>query len=255
MITIITSAKDYYKNFFYYKNQINSQSKKINELIIVIDDEHYLKYEENINKISNVNKLKIINNKKNIGIALSLNKALKLATSKYILRLDVDDYITENLYKYSYDLVKKNSKIDIFLNLNNRYIFNYFFKDNEMLFNNPFVHSGFMFKNKLNFKYIVKKNKNYPEDLVSISKIIFKKKKKIYRNSEIIYKKNNKGHSSINKNNSFYINTTINQFKSNFKNYLIMNNYERLNFFQKIKFIFKKIKFLRFIIIKIKNYG
>ena len=50
-------------------------------------------------KYLNFENFKIIKNNKNIGLVKSCNKAIKLCKTKYIIRIDSDDYVKKNLLK------------------------------------------------------------------------------------------------------------------------------------------------------------
>ena len=74
------------------QNYINSKDFEI----ILIDDaskDESLQILKNFNDIIN---LKIIRNKKNLGLPKSLNKAIKNARGRYLVRVDSDDYVSRN---------------------------------------------------------------------------------------------------------------------------------------------------------------
>lgn len=54
-------------------------------------------------------RIKIINNETNIGLPLSLNKALSLAQGEYIARMDADDVAMPNRLSNQIDYLKRNS--------------------------------------------------------------------------------------------------------------------------------------------------
>lgn len=67
--------------------------------IILVDDGSIDKTHEVISCISELENLRVITNDKNIGLPSSLNKAIKQARGRYIIRVDSDDYIArETLY-------------------------------------------------------------------------------------------------------------------------------------------------------------
>lgn len=49
-----------------------------------------------LNSFQNIDNLKIFSNNKNIGLPKSLNKAIKISRGRYIVRVDSDDYISDN---------------------------------------------------------------------------------------------------------------------------------------------------------------
>ena len=89
-----------YNNEKYLKNcleSISNQSiskKKYN--ILLVDDcseDNSIKLAQ---KYHNLENLRIIKNKKNIGLVKSCNKAIKLCKTKYVIRIDSDDYVKKN---------------------------------------------------------------------------------------------------------------------------------------------------------------
>ena len=100
----LTVILPFYNNEKYIKKSLISilnQSYK-NWLLILINDcstDNSLKIVNEVLKSKKISKkkYKLILNKKNLGITKSLNKALKIAKSKYIARADADDF---NLRKF-----------------------------------------------------------------------------------------------------------------------------------------------------------
>ena len=58
-------------------------------------------------------RIKILNNQTNLGLAASLNKALKAANGQYIARMDADDISLTNRLKMQIEFLVTNPKIDI----------------------------------------------------------------------------------------------------------------------------------------------
>ena len=54
----------------------------------------------------------VIRNKKNKGLPYSLNKGIKKAKSKYIVRVDSDDYVNENFLKFLTYYLQQNNYMD-----------------------------------------------------------------------------------------------------------------------------------------------
>jgi len=70
--------------------------KKYDYEIILIDDKSTDDTKNIINNLKNFENLRIYVNKKNLGLPKSLNKAIKLAKGRYIIRVDSDDYAQRN---------------------------------------------------------------------------------------------------------------------------------------------------------------
>ncbi|MDX8335944.1 glycosyltransferase [Candidatus Cetobacterium colombiensis] len=90
---------------------ILAQSFKDFEIIIIIDNPNYFEAIEFVKKLQLEN-LKYFVNEKNIGLALSLNKALEYSEGEYIVRMDSDDIMLENRLKIQDEEFKKNKKLD-----------------------------------------------------------------------------------------------------------------------------------------------
>ena len=56
--------------------------------------------------------IKIINNKKNLGLPASLNKAIHLSKGKYIVRIDSDDWVSNDFLKLLYTYLDNNNYMD-----------------------------------------------------------------------------------------------------------------------------------------------
>ena len=150
-----------YNNEKYLKSCLDSicnqsiEKKKYN--ILFIDDCSTDNSVKIANEYLNFKNFKIIKNKKNIGLVKSCNKAVKLCKTKYIIRLDADDYVTKNF-------IAK---------------FQFYTKDNY-----DFIFSNYLLKKKNKF---VKKNLKYKnlDHLISCSvalKTAYLKKIGLYKN-------------------------------------------------------------------------
>lgn len=64
-------------------------------------------------------RIKIYNNEKNMGVAKSLNKGLKLATGKYIFRMDSDDVSTKSRIELQIAYMEKYKEIDVLAGVTN----------------------------------------------------------------------------------------------------------------------------------------
>ena len=86
--------------------------------VILIDDKSTDNSLKVANRFINNKNLTIIKNSKNIGLVESCNKAIKKSKSKYIIRVDSDDYVSKNFLKNflkyidkNYDFIFSNYKI------------------------------------------------------------------------------------------------------------------------------------------------
>ena len=114
-VSIIMSV--YNENISEIKDSINSilnQSFKNFEFIIVDDNPNNSEIKELITKYQKQDKrIKIIFNDQNIGLALSLNKAISNSHGKYIARMDADDISMKDRIKIQYCFMENNKHIDI----------------------------------------------------------------------------------------------------------------------------------------------
>ena len=90
---------------------ILNQSYKDIELIIVNDGSQFKDIE--IIKSYDDNRIVLINNEKNIGLAASLNKAIKMSRGEYIARMDSDDVSLKRRIEKQVKFMEKNPHIDI----------------------------------------------------------------------------------------------------------------------------------------------
>lgn len=79
---------------------------------IIVDDGSRDKSWNYLNMLKD-NRIKLIKNKKNLGLAASLNKALKLARGDYIARMDADDVSLPQRLETQLKFLEKNCNIDI----------------------------------------------------------------------------------------------------------------------------------------------
>ena len=89
------------------------QSFKNFEFMIIDDgsidnSKKILRYYKKIDK-----RIRLFKNKKNMGLAFSLNKLIKASKSKYLARMDSDDYATKQRLKIQYSYLNKNRNIDL----------------------------------------------------------------------------------------------------------------------------------------------
>ena len=75
------------------QNYLNSNDFEI----ILIDDFSKDETQQILKNFKDIPNLKIIRNKKNLGLPKSLNKGIKLARGRYLVRVDSDDYVSRSL--------------------------------------------------------------------------------------------------------------------------------------------------------------
>ena len=103
-------------------------------------------------------RIEIIRNKKNLGLTISLIKAIKHAKSKFIARIDSDDYCDPEKIEKQMSWIQKSKKrvlcgTNYFLVKNNKLVkkevtlgYNKIKKD--LIFKNCFAHSSTLFRSK-----------------------------------------------------------------------------------------------------------
>lgn len=103
-----------YNGMPYVKEAVRSiltQSYKNFEFIIVNDasTDSTLKYLKNLKDT----RIKIINNPKNLGLAVSLNKALEVAGGQYIARMDADDISLPKRFEKQVEYLEHNPQVSL----------------------------------------------------------------------------------------------------------------------------------------------
>lgn len=90
---------------------ILNQTYKNFEFLIIDDGSN----EECVNLVKSYNdkRINLVRNEQNIGLEKSLNKGLKLAKGKYIVRMDTDDIAYTDRIEKQVDFIKKNSEYSI----------------------------------------------------------------------------------------------------------------------------------------------
>ena len=99
-------------------NCIKSVKKqKFNKLIelILIDDASTEKSKNICRSLNSKNKnIKVIYNKKNLGVSISRNKGIKIASGDYIIFLDSDDNLCDNILNKIMSLIKRKNYDDLY---------------------------------------------------------------------------------------------------------------------------------------------
>ena len=78
------------------RSLINQDFIKKDEYEVIIIDDCSKDYTQKILKNFKFDNFRFYKNKKNLGLPVSLNKAIKLSLGKYIVRVDSDDFVRRN---------------------------------------------------------------------------------------------------------------------------------------------------------------
>lgn len=157
MISVILPAYNAEKTI---KNAINSalsQTYKNFELIIIDDGSTDNTAKELCH--FNDNRIKIIKNEKNLGLPTTLNKGIKISSSKYIARIDADDeWIDKKKLEKQINFLENNPEYvlvgtgAVCVDENDKYLYKYLKPEtNEqikktLLGYNCFIHSSVVFR-------------------------------------------------------------------------------------------------------------
>lgn len=86
-----------------------NQSMNISEYeIIIVDDASTDNSFQFLNHWNGRENVKVIFNTENIGLGASCNKGLKECRSPYVIRVDADDYVNENILLFLYNYARYN---------------------------------------------------------------------------------------------------------------------------------------------------
>lgn len=114
-ITVVMST--YKEKIEYLELSIESilnQTFKDFEFIIIVDNPDNKKHINFLKKYEHIDsRIKVFVNKQNIGLASTLNKGIKLASGKYIARMDADDISIEDRLEKEYQYLQKNPNVAI----------------------------------------------------------------------------------------------------------------------------------------------
>lgn len=90
-----------------------NQSYPYIEIIIVLDNPQRNEIPSIIEKLNKKNNILLVINEKNIGLAMSLNKAISLATGKYVARMDSDDISHPERVEKQLHYLLNHSNVDL----------------------------------------------------------------------------------------------------------------------------------------------
>ena len=104
-VSIIITNYNYSKYLARCLRSCMSQVMDIKDYEIIVVDDASTDYSIKILNAFKRN-IKIIKNKKNIGVAKSVNKAVKIAKGEYFVRVDADDYVSSYFILFLYNSFK-----------------------------------------------------------------------------------------------------------------------------------------------------
>lgn len=146
-------------------NSILMQTLKDWELILINDNstdntEHII-----LSKLKDDKRLRYIKNKKRFGVTKNIIRCISLAQTKFIARLDSDDYWThKNKLKHQYNFMQKNKGVSMLgtwaqvVDKNNKKLYKISYPTDDqkirskILYENSFVTSSIFFRKPLQFK-------------------------------------------------------------------------------------------------------
>ena len=80
--------------------------KNVNVEVIVVDDKSTDKSWEVM--VPFLDDIKLIKNKKNLGVAASANKGIKAAKGQFVIRVDADDYVSDDMCYFMKEYLEAN---------------------------------------------------------------------------------------------------------------------------------------------------
>jgi len=153
-----------------FVNSIKNQYPLIPNHIIIVDDKKNISFYQYLkSQINSKIKIIIIKNFINLGQSFSLNKAIDKTCSKFIFRLDIDDYWIKGHVQNAKNFFLKNKNYPFYSELSwNLKTYGINYKD-YLILDNPTIHSSWVVNSKIKkFKYDSKK----PGDYSLLSRII-----------------------------------------------------------------------------------
>ena len=78
------------------RSLVNQDFVKKNEYEVIVIDDCSKDFTQKVLKNFNFPNFRFYKNKSNMGLPKSLNKAIKLAYGKYVVRVDSDDFVRRN---------------------------------------------------------------------------------------------------------------------------------------------------------------
>lgn len=84
-------------------------NQTFNSFEIILINDHSTDNSRSIVEEYNDQRIRIIDNKKNLGLVKSLNIGINKSRTKYILRVDSDDYVDKDFIKILYEKISEES--------------------------------------------------------------------------------------------------------------------------------------------------
>lgn len=114
-ISIVMSAYNEKEDYLIKSiESILSQTYTNIEFIIVLDNPQNVELKQILEKYAlNDKRIKIIINEKNMGLAMSLNRAIESAQGEYIARMDADDIAFKERLERQFEYMNAHEEIDI----------------------------------------------------------------------------------------------------------------------------------------------
>ena len=111
-VSIVTAN---YNNGHFIKEFINSINKStvLPQELIIVDDGSSDNSLKVLEEFSDLRYLKVINLGTNRGFCNALNEGIKVASGRYIMRVDPDDIVSEKRIQKQVDYLEQNINIDI----------------------------------------------------------------------------------------------------------------------------------------------
>lgn len=110
----ISVAMPVYNGEKYIKETIESVlNQTFSDFEFIIVDDGSTDDTFNIVHSFNDTRIKYFKNEKNSGISYSLNRALEIASSEYIARIDADDICYNNRFQIQYDFLESNKNVGV----------------------------------------------------------------------------------------------------------------------------------------------
>ncbi len=249
--TIITSLFNSINFIDKYFENIFSQNSLPDEIILVDDG-----LNSNISEIINQKKLfynfkeiTLITNHKNLGLGLSLNKALKQSKNNLIFRLDADDDWAPNHTNKMISFYKKDGSFLIYAeSLKKKSLLNYIKCDDFLINENSTIHSSWLINRNIypKFKYHITNPKIALEDYFTLFWLIYNNFKIFISYNEIstIY---NETANSLGKRYANHPSYLKNRKKISL--FFFLNQLKKRNFFSKIYFLLFDYGLIKFTIL------